>query len=71
MTSAVATASFEDVFNDHAEIELSNIRCQEQPSGVRIVADAYFGLADQRRRMLLDLSSSPGKYQLEFVPMIN
>jgi hypothetical protein len=68
LTDAVITLSFGDVFNDHAEIELSNIRCEEQSSGVRVFADAYFGHEEEHRRMILDLFSEPGKYSLEFFP---
>jgi hypothetical protein len=68
LTDAVTTLYFGDVFNDHAEIELSNVRCEEQSSGVRVFADAYFGHEEEHRRMMLDLFSEPGKYKLEFLP---
>ncbi len=68
MTDDVATASFEDVFDDSAWIELSNIRCEDQQNGARVVADAYFLHGDTQRRMVLDLFDESGKYKLEFLP---
>jgi hypothetical protein len=64
-TGAIATASL--ISDDHEEIELSNIRCEEKQDGVRVLADAYDGHEQQYKRMELDLSSSPGKYNIRFV----
>ncbi len=61
------TQSISELNNDHADVSLSNLRCEPTKSGVNFSALAYLGHENKSRKVRVILLQTPGKYTVRGV----